>query len=84
MCSTARPSGFPNPKWRHAAGFGATLQCWEPQLEQLLQPRRGGLTRVLLMDNRGVGRSGSPEDKRQYTTSLMAQDVLGILVRFHL
>ena len=62
------------------AGFGATLQCWEPQLEQLLQPRQEGLTRVLLMDNRGVGRSASPQDRAQYTTSLMAQDILGILV----
>ena len=36
---------------------------------------------MLLMDNRGVGRSASPQDKAQYTTSLMAQDILGILVR---
>ena len=61
------------------AGFGATLGCWAPQLEQLLAPRQGSLTRVLLMDNRGVGRSDSPEDKRAYTTRLMAADILAML-----
>ena len=57
----------------------ATLGCWAPQLEQLLAPRKSSLTRVLLMDNRGVGGSSSPKDKQQYQTHLMAADILGIL-----
>lgn len=66
-------------------GFAATHGCWEPQLQEgLLRPRHANTwprSRVLLIDNRGVGRSGSPEHKHAYTTTIMAKDVLGLLVR---
>jgi hypothetical protein len=36
---------------------------------------------VLMLDNRGVGRSGCPQAKAAYTTTIMATDVLLLLVR---
>ena len=79
-CSSGRPDVV------LIMGFGATHGCWEPQLsEGLLTGRHGGKDpkcRILMMDNRGVGSSGCPEDKRQYTTAIMAQDVLNLLVSF--
>lgn len=60
-------------------GFGATLQCWEPQLDRLLDSEQPRATRCLLMDNRGVGRSGSPSRKSAYRTTVMAADVLAIM-----
>lgn len=61
-------------------GFGATLQCWEPQLDRLLQPDQPRPTRCLLLDNRGVGRSGSPARKSAYHTATMAEDILLLMV----
>ena len=61
-------------------GFGATHQCWEPQLDRLLQMDQPSPTRCLLMDNRGVGRSGSPSRKSAYHTAVMAADVFALMV----
>lgn len=66
-------------------GFGATHHCWEPQLEELLRAKGAAgapKARVLTMDNRGVGRSGSPKPKQAYSTKLMATDVLCLIVGF--
>ncbi|KAK9788003.1 hypothetical protein WJX73_006862 [Symbiochloris irregularis] len=60
-------------------GFGATHQCWEPQLEQLLSREQTTPTRCLLMDNRGVGRTGAPASTSAYTTSIMAADVYALM-----
>lgn len=66
-------------------GFGATHGCWGPQLEELLGSKtvRGPpRARVLLLDNRGVGRSESPLSRKAYTTTIMATDIICILVSF--
>lgn len=66
-------------------GFGATHGCWAPQLEELLGSKQAGgppRARVLLLDNRGVGRSESPLSRKAYTTTIMATDVICILVSF--
>lgn len=63
-------------------GFGATHGCWGPQLEELLGSKtvRGPpRARVLLLDNRGVGRSESPLSRKAYTTTIMATDIICIL-----
>ena len=66
-------------------GFGATHDCWKPQLNDgFLSGRHGSSVpkcRVLMMDNRGVGSSDSPEKTSEYTTTIMANDVIGLLVR---
>lgn len=36
--------------------------------------------RVLLLDNRGVGRSASPKSRAAYSTTAMATDVISLLV----
>jgi pimeloyl-ACP methyl ester carboxylesterase len=36
---------------------------------------------ICTFDNRGVGRSSSPEDRQQYSTAIMAQDGVALLVR---
>ena len=63
-------------------GFACTLGCWAPQLDELLAEDSCGrpATRVLLMDNRGVGRSSIPRRRAAYSTSHMASDVVAILV----
>ena len=64
-------------------GFAATHHCWAPQLEELLGSKLPGgppRTRVLLLDNRGVGRSGNPQQKAAYQTSVMATDIVCLLV----
>ncbi|DBA73505.1 TPA: hypothetical protein ACH3X1_011531 [Trebouxia sp. C0004] len=63
-------------------GFGATLDCWEPQLDGLLnhQASPGASVRACLLDNRGVGRSGSPKARQAYTTTIMADDCIAVLV----
>jgi len=65
------------------AGFACTLGCWGPQLDDLLRPGADGAppVRVLVLDNRGVGRSSSRLRRRAYSVVLMAEDVLAILVR---
>ncbi len=66
-------------------GFGATHGCWAPQLDELLGAKSPGgppRTRVLLLDNRGVGKSESPLSRKSYTTTIMATDIMCILVSF--
>ncbi|KAL3134650.1 hypothetical protein ABBQ32_007659 [Trebouxia sp. C0010 RCD-2024] len=67
-------------------GFGATLDCWEPQLDGLLRPEAkapGACVRVCLLDNRGVGRSSSPTLRQAYSTSIMADDCIAVLDVLH-
>ena len=54
-----------------------------PQLHELLTPETEGApspVKVLVMDNRGVGRSGAPLKRSAYSTAIMATDVLTIMV----
>ena len=53
-------------------GLGADAHAWEFQV-----PDFSARHRVVLVDNRGVGRSGKPAG--QYTTSQMADDALAVL-----
>lgn len=55
---------------------------WNPQLDELLAEDASGrpATQTLLLDNRGVGRSSIPERRTAYSTTIMAMDVLCILV----
>ncbi|KAA6424663.1 MAG: hypothetical protein FRX49_05330, partial [Trebouxia sp. A1-2] len=65
-----------------SSSFGATLDCWEPQLDGLLnhQASPGGVSvSACLLDNRGVGRSGSPKARQAYTTTIMAEDCIAVL-----
>lgn len=70
------------------AGLGATANMWCPQVEDMLRPVGGGggdaPVRVLTLDNRGCGRSGSPRPRAAYSTAVMAADVLAVLVRWRL
>ena len=65
------------------AGFACTLGCWGPQLDDLLRAGEKGrpAVRALVLDNRGVGRSSARLRRRAYSTTLMAQDILALLVR---
>ena len=40
----------------------------------------GASVRACLLDNRGVGRSGSPKARQAYTTTIMADDCIAVLV----
>src|SRR4051812_14736716 len=53
-------------------GFAVDLQGWERQVPALVE-RHG----VILVDNRGVGRSGKPAGP--YTSALLAEDVRAVL-----
>ena len=47
-----------------------------------MQANPGGASvRACLLDNRGVGRSGSPKARQAYTTAIMADDCIAVLVR---
>lgn len=63
-------------------GFACTMGGWNPQLDELLAEHDDGHTavRVLLLDNRGVGRSSIPHRRSAFTTTTMATDVLHIMV----
>ena len=66
------------------AGFAAAHACWLPQLDALLKPVRAGdlpPVRIMVLDNRGVGRSSAPDKMAAYSTSIMADDVLAVMVR---
>ena len=68
---------------RHA-GFAAAHACWLPQLDAMLKPAKPGdlpPVRIMVLDNRGVGRSSAPAKLRAYSTSIMADDVLAVMVR---
>ena len=58
------------------------MGCWGPQLDDLLRAGEKGRppVRALVLDNRGVGRSSSRLRRRAYSTVLMAQDILALLV----
>jgi len=48
---------------------------------RLQEKRNGpGLLEVLCIENRGLGRSSAPLRKRQYSTTIMAKDVLSVMV----
>ena len=68
------------------AGFAAAHACWLPQLDAMLKPARHGdlpPVRIMVLDNRGVGRSSAPDKMAAYSTSIMADDVLAVMVRTH-
>ncbi|GAB4816031.1 hypothetical protein N2152v2_003077 [Parachlorella kessleri] len=63
-------------------GFGATNIVWAPQLADLLATEGDGgepPMAVCVFDNRGVGRSSSPAGWKNYTTDIMAGDVLALM-----
>mmetsp|Transcript_18336 Transcript_18336/g.31377 ORF Transcript_18336/g.31377 Transcript_18336/m.31377 type:complete len:393 (-) Transcript_18336:597-1775(-) len=63
-------------------GFAASREAWYPLLTQLTRfwsMTTGGPLEVLLMDNRGVGSSSTPEHKSDYTTDAFAMDVLCLM-----
>jgi pimeloyl-ACP methyl ester carboxylesterase len=53
-------------------GLGAVSFLWEGQIAAM-----GGRYQVIVMDNRGIGRSDKPPG--HYTTALMAQDAISVL-----
>ncbi|CAG9465202.1 unnamed protein product [Pedinophyceae sp. YPF-701] len=63
------------------AGLAASWRMWwEPQMRMLFDERLrlSGIppVRVLVLDNRGIGRSEAPTDKSRYSIETMADDVL--------
>ena len=67
------------PRLVFIMGMGATSGCWGPQVDALA--KSGVRAQALLLDNRGVGKSGSPRSKKSYSTTTMARDVLACMVR---
>lgn len=67
------------PRLVFIMGMGATSGCWGPQVDALA--RAGVRAQALLLDNRGVGKSGTPKSKKAYSTATMARDVLACMVR---
>jgi pimeloyl-ACP methyl ester carboxylesterase len=53
-------------------GLGSDLHGWERQVPELARTRR-----VLVMDNRGVGRSAKPDGP--YSTAELGDDVVGVM-----
>src|SRR6478672_5180640 len=53
-------------------GLGTDAHAWEKQA-----PVLGAKRRVIVVDNRGVGRSGKPPGP--YTTAMLARDALAVL-----
>lgn len=68
------------PRLVFIMGMGATSGCWGPQVDALA--RAGVRAQALLLDNRGVGKSGTPKSKKSYSTATMARDVLACMVSF--
>lgn len=66
------------PRLVFIMGMGATSGCWGPQVDALA--KSGVRAQALLLDNRGVGKSGSPRSKKAYSTPTMARDVLACMV----
>jgi len=66
------------PRLVFIMGMGATSGCWGPQVDALA--RAGVRAQALLLDNRGVGKSGTPKSKKSYSTATMARDVLACMV----
>ena len=79
-------NGNYNHHHHHPAHLTQQQQQQEQHQQQQQQQQGGGHQRaspmlVCILDNRGVGRSGSPTQWRGYTTTTMAQDVLRVMVR---
>jgi hypothetical protein len=56
---------------------------WQEEQLQLLQQQQALAQQqmlVCIMDNRGMGRSSCPRDNAAYSTSIMAQDVVAVMV----
>lgn len=66
------------PRLVFIMGMGATSGCWGPQVDALA--KAGVRAQALLLDNRGVGKSGTPRSKKAYSTQTMARDVLACMV----
>ena len=66
------------PRLVFIMGMGATSGCWGPQVDALA--KSGVRAQALLLDNRGVGKSGSPRSKKSYSTTTLARDVLACMV----
>lgn len=66
------------PRLVFIMGMGATSGCWGPQVDALA--KAGVRAQALLLDNRGVGKSGTPRSKKAYSTKTMARDVLACMV----
>ena len=78
--AAAKPATFrrKRPRLVFIMGMGATSGCWGPQVDALA--KSGVRAQALLLDNRGVGKSGSPRSKKSYSTTTMARDVLACMV----
>ncbi|KAG2433623.1 hypothetical protein HYH02_012552 [Chlamydomonas schloesseri] len=61
-------------------GFAATGEAWLPTIRDLFaRGNKSAGLEVAVFDNRGIGASSSPADKRAYTTSIMAGDALAVM-----
>ncbi|KAI8467118.1 MAG: Alpha/Beta hydrolase protein [Monoraphidium minutum] len=62
-------------------GVAATCVAWHTQIHALLARARalGRAIQVTAYDNRGVGRSGCPKDRRRYGSATMARDAAALM-----
>ena len=62
-------------------GVAATCVAWHTQIQALLarSTALGRPIQILAYDNRGVGRSSCPKDRRHYSSSTMARDAAALM-----
>ncbi|KAF5839574.1 Alpha/Beta hydrolase protein [Dunaliella salina] len=65
-------------------GFAAGADAWQPMLLEMKelwgrQADKATVLEVLCIENRGLGKSSSPKKKSQYSTTILAGDVLSVM-----
>uniref|UniRef100_A0A7S3QYD1 AB hydrolase-1 domain-containing protein n=2 Tax=Dunaliella tertiolecta TaxID=3047 RepID=A0A7S3QYD1_DUNTE len=65
-------------------GFAAGAEAWQPLLLEMKelwgkQMDQTTVLEVLCIENRGLGKSSSPKKKSQYSTTILARDVLSVM-----
>lgn len=81
LCTGLTPSDPPPARVLMVMGLAAACVAWHTQIQALLVQARllGRPLQVCAFDNRGVGRSSCPEDRRRYSTEAMARDAAAVM-----
>lgn len=67
------------PKVLLIMGFAAPSGAWLPQVQGLLHQQDADRMLLCVLDNRGIGRSSAPSDRKLYSTPQMAADALAVV-----